>query len=66
MQILYFKCITQQKKINKSRMRLWNTGSQIGNFNIYHHNIDQIKSTLCETVVKKEHFKNIPCGSYSK
>ena len=47
-------------------MRLWNTGSQIGNFNIYHHNIDQIKSMLCETVAKKEHFKNIPCGSYSK
>ena len=52
--------------INKSRTRLWNTGSQIGNFNIYHHTIDRIKSMLCETVAKKDHFKNLQCGSYSK
>ena len=63
LQTLYFKCITQ-KKINKSRTRLWNTGTQIGNFNIYHHTINRIKLMLCETVAKKEHFKNIQCGSY--
>ena len=58
--------VLHRKKINKSRTRLWNTGTQIGNFNIYHHTINQIKLMLCETVAKKEHFKNIQCGSYSK
>ena len=58
--------VLHSKKINKSRTRLWNTGSQIGNSNIYHHTIDRIKSMLCETVAKKEHFKNIQSGSYSK
>ena len=28
--------------------------------------IKLIKLMLCETVAKKEHFKNIQCGSYSK
>ena len=58
--------VLHRKKINKSRTRLWNTGTQIGNFNIYHHTINRIKLMLCETVAKKEHFKNIQCGSYSK